>query len=245
MEDKSQGQNANRTHRSVGNECTDATSSEKEFDMNMEAQYESDGEPVGSGRLQTEATADDGDAVKESTLQTAGNKTAMMGRWVSSFWKDCGQMGPQNGSESGQESKSGSDYRNADGSEDNSLDGRAGRLDSDDDDGQKEEGKGPRGLSDVPAEEMLSDEYYEQDGEEQSDSIHYGGIKKPSESNSWPQRMSTTANRTLHRNSRFSDDAEEDDDDGDNDNDGDDADYEEEDEADGMLNLLFSVEYRF
>ncbi|CAJ1971278.1 unnamed protein product [Sphenostylis stenocarpa] len=231
MEDKSQGQNANRTHRSVGNECTDAISSEKEFDMNMEAQYESDGEPDGSSRLQTEATVDDGDAVKESNLQTAGSKTAMMGRWGTTFWKDCGQMGPQNGSESGQESKSGSDYRNADGSEDNSLDGRAGRLDSDDDDGQKEAGKGPRGHSDVPAEEMLSDEYYEQDGEEQSDSLHYGGIKRPTESNSWPQRISTTANRTLHRNSRFSDDAEEDDD-GDNDNDGDDADYEEEDEAD-------------
>ncbi|BAT80849.1 Protein CHROMATIN REMODELING 5 [Vigna angularis] len=233
MEDKSQGQNANRTHRSVGNECIDATSSEKEFDMNMEAQYESEGEPNGSGRLQTEATMDDGDAVKDSNLQTAGSKTATMGRWGSTFWKDCGQMGPQNGSESGQESKSGSDYRNADGSEDNSLDGRAERLDSDDDDGQKEAGKGPRGLSDVPAEEMLSDEYYEQDGEDQSDSLHYRGMKKPSESNSWPQRMSTTANRTLHRNSRFSDDAEEDDyDDGDNDNDGDDADYEEEDEAD-------------
>ncbi|KAG4402806.1 hypothetical protein GLYMA_02G281000v4 [Glycine max] len=238
MEDKSQGQNANRVHRSVGNDCTDATSSEKEFDMNMEAQYDSDGEPDGSSRLQTEATADDGDAVKESNLQTTGSKTAMVGRWGSTFWKDCGQMDPQNGSESGQESKSGSDYRNADGSEDNSLDGRAGRLDSDDDDGQKEAGKGPRGHSDVPAEEMLSDEYYEQDGEEQSDSLHYGGIKKPTGSNSWPQRMSTSANRTLHRNLRFSDDVEdndgedEDDDDGDNDNDGDDADYEEEDEAD-------------
>ncbi|KAG5064610.1 hypothetical protein JHK85_005793 [Glycine max] len=173
MEDKSQGQNANRVHRSVGNDCTDATSSEKEFDMNMEAQYDSDGEPDGSSRLQTEATADDGDAVKESNLQTTGSKTAMVGRWGSTFWKDCGQMDPQNGSESGQESKSGSDYRNADGSEDNSLDGRAGRLDSDDDDGQKEAGKGPRGHSDVPAEEMLSDEYYEQDGEEQSDSLHY------------------------------------------------------------------------
>lgn len=230
MEDKSQEQNANRVHRSVGNACTDATSSEKEFDMNMEAQYESEGEPDGSSRLQTETTVDDGDAVKESNLQTGGG-------WGSTFWKDCGQMGTHNGSESGQESKSGSDYRNADGSEDNSLDGRAGRLDSDDDDGQKEAVKGPRSHADVPAEEMLSDEYYEQDGEEQSDSLHYGGIKKPTGSNSWPQRMSTTVNRTLHRNLRFSDDAEDndgedDDDDDDGDNDGDDADYDEEDEAD-------------
>ncbi|KAK7300222.1 hypothetical protein RJT34_11062 [Clitoria ternatea] len=238
MEDKGLGHNANRGHRSVGNECIDVISSEKEFDMNMEAQYESDGEPDGASRLQTEATADDGDALKESNLQTSGSKTAMVGSWGSTFWKDCRPMCPQNGSESGQESKSGSDYRNADGSEDNSLDGRYGRLDSDDDDGQKEAEKGPRGHSDVPAEEMLSDEYYEQDGEEQSDSLHHGRANKAAGSNSWPQQMSTTVNRTVHRNSRFSDDAEdndgEDDDDEDDngDDDGDDVDYEEEDEAD-------------
>ncbi|XP_061342770.1 protein CHROMATIN REMODELING 5-like isoform X2 [Gastrolobium bilobum] len=230
MEDKGQGQNANRVHRSVGNECTDATSSEKEFDMNMEAQNESDGEPDGPSRLRNEAIADDGDVMREPNLQTSGSKTATVGRWGSTFWKDCGPMCAQNGSESGQESKSGSDYRNADGSEDNSLDGRGRRLNSEDDDGPKEAGEDPGGHSDVPAEEMLSDEYYEQDGEEQSDSLHYRGVHKPTESNSWPQRMSTTVNRTVHRKSRISDDAE--DNDGDDDNDDGDADYEEEDEAD-------------
>ncbi|XP_027368261.1 protein CHROMATIN REMODELING 5-like isoform X2 [Abrus precatorius] len=224
MEDKGQGQNANGVRRSMGNECTDATSSEKEFDMNMEAQYESDGEPDGASRLQTEATADDGDDLKEANLQTTGSKTAMVGRWGSTFWKDCRPMCPQNGSESGQESKSGSDYKNADGSEDNSLDGRAEKFDSDDDDRQKDAGKGPRAHSDVPAEEMLSDEYYEQDGEEQSDSMHYRGINKPTGSNSWPQRMSTIENRTVHRSSRFSDDAVDNGDDDDDDNDEDDED---------------------
>ncbi|MCI19769.1 chromodomain-helicase-DNA-binding protein 1-like, partial [Trifolium medium] len=125
----------------------------------------------------------------------------------------------QNGSESGKESKSGSDYRNAGGSEDNSLDGETGRLDSEDDDGQKEAGKGRRSHSDVPAEEMLSDEYYEQDGEDQSDSLHYNGIHKPTGRNSWPQQMSTSTKRTVRRKSRISDD------------DGD-GDYEEEDEVD-------------
>lgn len=226
MEDKGLGQNTNTNNidRSVGNECTDATSSEKEFDMNMEAQYESDGEPDGACRLQNEGIADDGDALKEPNLQTSGSKTSMVGRWGSTFWKDCQPMCPQNGAESGQESKSGSDYRNEDGSEDNSLDGGTGRVDPEDDDGQKEAGKGPRSHSDVPAEEMMSDEYYEQDGEDQSDSVHYSRIHKQTGQNSWPRQMSTSVNKTVRRKSRISDD----DDDGD-------VDYEEEDEIDGML----------
>ncbi|XP_054799875.1 protein CHROMATIN REMODELING 5 isoform X2 [Prosopis cineraria] len=223
LEEKGQGQNADRIRKSVGNECADASSSEKEFDMNMDAQYHSDGEP--DGRLQNEATADEvGD------IQSTGSKTAMVGRWGSTFWKDCQPMSHQNGQEYGQESQSGSDYRNAEGAEDNSSDGRGERLDSEDDDGQKEAGKGPRGHSDVPAEEMLSDEYYEQ--EEHSDSLHYRGIHQPTGSNSWPQQMSNTVNSRANRNSRISDVVEDDEGDGDNDNDDGDADYEEEDEAD-------------
>jgi chromodomain-helicase-DNA-binding protein 1 len=227
MEDKSLGQDANNTNRSIGNECTDATSSEKEFDMNLEAQYESDGGPDAACRLQNEGTADDGDAMRESNLQAAGSKASTVGRWGSTFWKDCQPLCPQNGSESGKESKSGSDYRNPGGSEDNSLDGETGRLDSEDDDGQKEPGKGRRSHSDVPAEEMLSDEYYEQDGEDQSDSLHYNGIHKPTGRNSWPQQMSKSTKRTVRRKSRISDD------------DGD-GDYEEEDEVDGMLSIEFA-----
>ncbi|XP_045831703.1 protein CHROMATIN REMODELING 5 [Trifolium pratense] len=218
MEDKGLGQDANNINRLVGNECNDATSSEKEFDMNLEAQYESDGGPDAACRPQNEGTADDGDAMRESNLQAAGSKSSTVGKWGSTFWKDCQPMCPQNGSESGKESKSGSDYRNAGGSEDNSLDGETGRLDSEDDDGQKEAGKSRRSHSDVPAEEMLSDEYYEQDGEDQSDSLqHYNGIHKPTGRNSWPQQMSTSTKRTVHRKSRISDD---------------DGDYEEEDEVD-------------
>ncbi|KAI4308165.1 hypothetical protein L6164_031267 [Bauhinia variegata] len=227
MEEKGQGQNADRIHRSLGNECDDATSSEKDIDMNMDVQYQSDGEPDSANGLQNEATIDDGVGMKESSLQATERKTAMVGRWGSTFWKGCQPMRPQNGSESGQESKSGSDYRNAEGSEDNSSDGRRERLDLEEDDEQKEAGKGPRGHSDVPAEEMLSDEYYEQDGEEQSDSLHYRGIQQPTGLNSWPQRMSTGASSRGRRNSRISDDDDDDDDNGDGD-----GDYEEEDEAD-------------
>lgn len=87
-----------------------------------------------------------------------------------------------------------------------------------------DKGKGQRGHSDVPAEEMLSDEYYEQDGEEQSDSMHGRGFRRSTGSNSCLQWKSTNVNRRVHRKSRILDDSE--DDDGD-------ADYEE-DEADGM-----------
>lgn len=236
LEEKGQGQNSDRIHKSVGNECVDASSSEKEFDINMDAQYHSDGEPEGASRLQNEATVDDGVGMREeSNLQSTGSKAAMAGRWGSTFWKDCQPMCHQNGTEYGQESQSGSDYRNAEGAEDNSSDGRGERLDSEDDDGQKEVGKGPRGHSDVPAEEMLSDEYYEQ--EEQSDSLHYRGGHQSTGSNSWPQRMSTAGNNHGNRNSRISNVVE--DDDGDDDNDDGDADYEEEDEeADGMLDIV-------
>ncbi|KAK7276699.1 hypothetical protein RIF29_17844 [Crotalaria pallida] len=225
MEDKVQGQNANRVHRLVGSECADATSSEKEFDMNMEAQYQSDGEPDGGNRLQNEATTDDGVATRESNLHKTDSKTTMAGRWGSTFWKDCQPMRPQNGSESGHESKSGSDFRNEEGYEANSLDGRGDRLDSEDDDEQKEAGKGPVGHVDVPAEEMLSDEYYEQGGEEQRDLLHHRGIHKPTGSNSWSQRVPSVGNRNALGKSRISDDDDNGDDDGD-------ADYEEEDEVD-------------
>ncbi|KAL6126221.1 hypothetical protein ACLB2K_074272 [Fragaria x ananassa] len=138
-------------------------------------------------------------------------------------------MCPQSGSDSGQDTKSGSEYRNAVGSEDNSSDVREDRLDSEDDAGPKVR-KGQRGHSDIPADEMLSDEYYEQDGEEQSDSMHYRGFHHSVGSTS--RLQAKPAPITNHRTSRLSnnngnyDDVEDD-----NENiDGADADYEEEDE---------------
>ncbi|CAL5439450.1 unnamed protein product [Camellia sinensis] len=71
------------------------------------------------------------------------------------------------------ESKSGSEYKNEDGSEEDSLDEREDRLGPEGDDGQNEADKVRRGQIDVPADEMLSDDYYEQDVDDQSDSLHY------------------------------------------------------------------------
>ena len=167
----------------------------------------------------------------------------MTGKWGSTFWKDCQPSCPQGGSDSGQDAKSGSDYRNAVGSEDNSSDVREDRLDSEDDAGPKVR-KGQRGHADIPADEMLSDEYYEQDGEEQSDSMHYRGFNHSVGSTS--RLQSKPGPVTNHRTSRLSNNnGNYDDGEDDNENiDAADADYDEEDE-DGTFLWNFSFSYYF
>ncbi|ONM25924.1 Protein CHROMATIN REMODELING 5 [Zea mays] len=50
----------------------------------------------------------------------------------------------------------------------------------DDMDGSREDDELNRANGEVPAEEMLSDDYYEQDGEDQIESLHRGGMKQSS-----------------------------------------------------------------
>ncbi|KAI7983583.1 Protein CHROMATIN REMODELING 5 [Camellia lanceoleosa] len=166
LDDKGQGQTMERMHGMVGNEDVEGTSSDKDSEIKMDGHYRSDGEPDDASRHQDDAAADNGGT---SNLQPSGKRTAMAGKWGSNFWKDCQPMRPRAGSESGQESKSGSEYKNEDGSEEDSLDGREDRSGSEGDDGQKEADKVRRGQIDVPADEMLSDDYYEQDGDDQKD----------------------------------------------------------------------------
>ncbi|KAJ0083572.1 hypothetical protein Patl1_29432 [Pistacia atlantica] len=224
LEDKGQEQSVSRIHSSVGNEDLDGTYGERDFDINMDVQYQSDGELDDASRLQNGAAADDHGSGRDLNMQPSGRRTALSGRWGSTFWKDCQPMGPAaGGSDSGHDSKS--EYKNVEGSEDNSLDDRNDRLESDDE-GQKEVGKGPRVQSDVPADEMLSDEYYEQDGEDQSDSMHYRGFSHSVGMSSRPQSKPVAVNNNVSRRSRALKNREYDDD---NDNKGD-ADYEDEDE---------------
>jgi chromodomain-helicase-DNA-binding protein 1 len=131
-------------------------------------------------------------------------------------------MGNPGASDSGQDSKS--EGRNAVGSDDNVSNGRDDRLDSEDEEGQKEAGKGGKGHSDVPADEMLSDEYYEQDGEDQSDSVHYRGFSQSVDLSSRLQKKPVPIKNNVSRRSRGLHNSEGYDD---NNNDGD-ADYEEE-----------------
>ncbi|GLT50732.1 hypothetical protein SLA2020_241980 [Shorea laevis] len=228
LEEKGQGDNVNNIiHGSVRNEDVDGTCSEREFDMNMDLQYQSDGEPDDTVRLQDEEAVDAGAGRGNSHVQPPSTRT-VPGRWGSTFWKDCQPMDHRAEFEYGQDSKS--DHKNVESLEDNSSMERTGRSESEDDEGQK--AKAQRVHSDVPAEEMLSDEYYEQDGEGQTGTMHYRGFSHSAGLNSRPQSKSMSANMNKSRSSRALNNRDYDyGNDNDNNDDGD-ADYEEEDEED-------------
>lgn len=89
--------------------------------------------------------------------------TSMGGKWGSTFWKDYQPARMSHGpSESGEESKSGSEYKGSDVEE---SDGVEDRMESENDDITHKDLSG-KGHQAVPADEMLSDEYYEQDGDD-------------------------------------------------------------------------------
>ncbi|XP_024046353.1 protein CHROMATIN REMODELING 5 isoform X1 [Citrus clementina] len=228
LEDKAQGQSVGGIS-SVGNEeDVDGTYGERDFDINMDVQYQSDGEPDDANRLQNEAAAVDHGGVRDLNMQPSGRRTALAGRWGSTFWKDCQPRGPNTaGSDSGQDSKY--EYKNMEGSYYNSSDEREDRLESQDE-GQKPANKAAKGYSDVPADEMLSDEYYEQDGEEQSDSMQYRGFSNSVGLNSRSQSKTVAVNSSVSRRSRALKRHKDVDDDDDDDNNNEDADYEDEDE---------------
>ncbi|XP_048446270.1 protein CHROMATIN REMODELING 5-like [Pyrus x bretschneideri] len=144
LEEKTLGQSVERIHSSTGNEDMDVNSYEKECDINMDVQYQSEGEHEDASRLHNEAAEDEVIGTKVSNLPTSGRRTAVAGKWGSTFWKDCQPMRSQGGSDSGQETKSGLDYRNAVGSEDNSSDVREDGIDFEDE-GKPKVSKGQRG----------------------------------------------------------------------------------------------------
>lgn len=232
LEDKGQGEIADRTHTSAGNDEVEMSTG-KEFDMNMDVHYNNGGQVDESSRLQNESAADDGIAMRVSNLQNSGRRTVVGRRWGSTFWKDCQPM-IHGGSDSAQESKSESDNRTGEGSEDNISNEKDGGSEFEDDDDQpKEVVKGQRRYSDVPVEDgTLSDEYYEQDVDDQSDSMPYRGYNNSVKSNRSQSQPVTANNNHLRRNSRVVND--EDDEDGDYEDHNDDADYEEEDEEEGI-----------
>ncbi|CAN6219810.1 unnamed protein product [Urochloa humidicola] len=87
-----------------------------------------------------------------------------------------------------------------------------------------------RANGEVPAEEMLSDDYYEQDGEEQIESLHRGGMKQSNCSTSGGATKSASRQKKTMTKSTYADD---DDDEYDDDNDDDDdADEDDPDDVD-------------
>ncbi|XP_052187845.1 protein CHROMATIN REMODELING 5 isoform X2 [Diospyros lotus] len=219
LDEKGHGQTIERMHGMVGNEDVEGTSSDKDSEIKMDGHYRSDGEPDDSSRPQGSAAAGND---RTSNLQPSGRRMAQSVKWGSTFWKDCQPMEPRAGSESGHESKSGSEFKNEEGFEEDSSDGQEERLGLEDDGGQKEGEKVHRG--DVPAEEMLSDDYYEQDGDDQNDSLHYGTLNHSSGFSSKVHSRSVAANNNVARYSKEPNGEQYDDDD--------DADYEDDDDED-------------
>ncbi|KAK8595957.1 hypothetical protein V6N13_000626 [Hibiscus sabdariffa] len=215
LEEKSQGQNISRIQGSVGNDDVGGAYSEREFDIN--AQCHSGGEQDGAVSLHNEVGTDNGAGVSNLNFQQTGRRVAP-GKWGSTFWKDCQPMGRQGGSDSGQDSKS--DHKNLEASEYNSSDER---LESEGDVAQK--GKAQRSHSDVPADEMLSDEYYEQDGDEQRDTMHYRGFNNAVGLNARPNSKPVSVSNTVSKSSRALNNRDYYDEEN-----YDDADYEEEEE---------------
>lgn len=166
---------------------------------------------VGGIDLQTTSSVDKGFATKmededdDSLLNlTTSNATTRKttGRWGSTFWKDCQPMHQKHGSE---ESKSSSAYNNENGSG-NDL---------------SEVDKANKGQN---VDEMLSDDYYELDGDDQSDSkllnnAAAGGY------NSMPLRVVSVNNLNSKDSSRGAYVEE-------------DADFEDDDEEEEDGNLL-------
>jgi len=100
----------------------------------------------------------------------------------------------------------------------------------DDMDGSGEDDELDRANGEVPAEEMLSDDYYEQDGEEQIESLHRGGTKQSSCSTSGGAAKS--GSRQMKKTSKYNAYDDDDDDDEYNDENDDDNDADEDDPAD-------------
>ncbi|CAI0548785.1 unnamed protein product [Linum tenue] len=111
------------------------------------------------------------------------------------------------------------------GAKDNVSDGEDDRLGSEYEEEAKESHKVLKGHSDVPVDEMLSDEYYEQDGEDPTDLGHYKGFSNSAGLNSRLQSKPAPVDNHLSRSSSALRNNRVDDND-------DDADCEEEDEDD-------------
>ncbi|KAG0487908.1 hypothetical protein HPP92_006719 [Vanilla planifolia] len=96
------------------------------------------------------------------------------------------------------------DYGSKKVEEGSEYDSKRGRRFSDDSlEESNDQGDGEhfqKGQADVPAEEMLSDDYYEQDGEEHSDSLHGRVLSQPSTSGSRLPSMPTSSSRNIPKN---------------------------------------------
>ncbi|KAI3840501.1 hypothetical protein MKX03_000788 [Papaver bracteatum] len=220
-------------HVSVGNEDADAgtssSGSDQDVELNIDDRSGSEGEQDVGSRIEDETTS-----MRIENSQLSETRTAQAGKWGSSFWKDCQPLGPQERSEAARDSKNmGSNCRSEDGFDNYDLNDEEDRLQTQDYDAQAEADDLQRSQADVPAEEMLSDDYYEQDGEEPSDSMHYRGMNRSTASSSKPQSGSASVNNNIPRGSKAAKVKQYGDEDDDYEDD-DDEDEEDEDDPDDV-----------
>ncbi|KAH0466200.1 hypothetical protein IEQ34_006303 [Dendrobium chrysotoxum] len=180
---KDGGGEADGAYGSPGTRDMDASFGEKEVDKKAAGQYQSEEEPYDAGGQQSDMCGMNG-------MAKAGRRLNPAGTWGSSFWKDCQPMWGSNED----------NYDSMKVEEGPDCDSRKVEEESlgyscDDSDGQRDEDHLQRGQADVPADEMLSDDYYEQDGEENSDSFHGRGLSQPSTSGSRLPPKPTSSNR--------------------------------------------------
>uniref|UniRef100_A0A7N0TB68 Protein CHROMATIN REMODELING 5 n=2 Tax=Kalanchoe fedtschenkoi TaxID=63787 RepID=A0A7N0TB68_KALFE len=207
------GQPVDRTPSLFQDEVLVASSSEKDFRLKI-GDYHDDEEPCMS---EPNLNFEVGGGVSNSESYVKKGQ----GRWGSNFWKDCQPMHQEPGMCRG--SKSGSDYKNDEGTDDNS---------SDDANCLRESGKVQ---TDVPADEMLSDDYYEQDGDDLSDSMTFIGVKSSGISKPISQYRPASihnrnSNAVKHNGSDDDLDVDYDDEEEIDEDDPDDADFEPDDD---------------
>ncbi|KZV56479.1 protein CHROMATIN REMODELING 5 [Dorcoceras hygrometricum] len=125
-----------------------------------------DNEDLPKPTLNLDNGEDDDKPLRIGHTQSPMRRMPAGGKWGSSFWKDC----QPTASHSGEESRSVSEFKGSDLEE--SSDGAEDRMESESYDTRKKKATG-KGHQIVPADEMLSDEYYEQDGDDNSDTANH------------------------------------------------------------------------
>jgi chromodomain-helicase-DNA-binding protein 1 len=186
-------------YESVADRDVDLNSSQLNLNEKADDAYHSEDEQYEAGQS----------GLNSSEIEIGQNAQRVggpSGPWGTSFLKDC------RSTQTGRDEPSNSGRVLGNGSVASSHD---------DMDGSGEDDDLNRGHGDVPAEEMLSDDYYEQDEEDQIESLNRRGMSHPSCSNSAvaaksvPSRQNKSTKRSAY---------DDDDDENDNDDDDDDAD---------------------
>ncbi|KAF8112794.1 hypothetical protein N665_0061s0003 [Sinapis alba] len=219
LDENEEQQNTTSFQSSPLNEDVDGAYTERGLDMNMGIQYQCHAEPGSSIREQNQTGTENVAPPADSHYQPSGRRMGVSGKWGSTFWKDCQPMGHREGFDSA---------KGAQHSEDNLSNDQTDNLDSEFD--NQEDKAMNKHQSGQAADEMLSDEYYEQDEDIQSDHVHYKVYGNAINSRSLPKSGSAIhskarASREIQRNIHYADGNHEDNGDAD-------IGYEEEEEGD-------------